>query len=1366
MVKLRFAALILIVGVAWGDVTSVITLPGGTNGSVQTNKNGRFNGDSNLTYSTSTHVLSVPAISISTLTAGGLSYTFPTSQTGGYFLQNDGAGGLSWQTPSTFAVSSGTSLAVRDGVVLISSPTSTLNFNASQFIVTLQNATTAVISVDPSSVTLLGQSIDISSNTNLAVSAPITRTGDTIGIDSSSATLLGPSINLTSEVTGTLPAGNLPATIVYTNTTQTIDGVKTFTSSVTVTHPNGIKNTYGIVTGSITAVDAYLTNVAASSGTFSSTLVVRSTFTVESGTTVLRAVPYYWPTTQASGTKILSNDGSGHLTWAADASGTPTLVSSGIAFGSASSSVTQDTNTFVWDPTNYRMTIGTTSSPVTPFSTSAGVRVFSKTSADTRPLTVTNPYRSTYYPFSSNIPLGDFGVGPYFQVSHSSMGLVTLETGITTVGPVSDGAFQFIGGIPGSGGNTFAYMDASQFSMQQSNGGVSASSFTFRGGTDNQFLKLSSSGKNVSSYDLLNATQAWTAQQSWTSNLPSTFTALAVSGLTSGRCVETTNGGRLTVAGAACGSGSGSGVLSLAIATGTSTGFSNPPTSSPTAIVNFNSSQFTSALKGGATAFISLDITSVTLQGQNVIQLTNNFQSGATFYVSSGTVLYNFNVGSSVQASTATFYMPDVTSKFVIASYGNQPTLRSLNALNDTDETMQFTSSDYQFLDSVLGRMGMFTEGDFAFRDAASSNPDAVIDAFEDRTIRSVNWKGLAVRGESKTSPGNASNATGIQGNATGVGTGIKIGLQGLSTALGGTSYGGWFNGTTYGLFVESGQTLMQGSMTVTAADGAGIVYGLNVGSMTGAGLSTCGDGTHAISWNTSGDNKFGCQAITSGGGSASTLAVATGTSAGFSNPPTSSPTAVINFNSSQFNSAFKTGATAYLELNASSVTLLGSSIDLVELPAGVALLASTQTFTGGNTYQGSITSISTMTINNAGTTNAIKITQTGNIGASSSVGGAINLTNTSNTGGALVAYTNQGSPTDNLVNLRVDNVTFSQNALFVDFKGGNTTSITPAVTIRSSVAALGYALNVVGQSTATSTLQLSGQEAAVASFKITHTSPTIVPGVLDTNASAISISLAGAGTQAQGIFLDAASHTSGKLLNLRNSGIEQLVLGGDGNLTEKYGLIGATMTMTAFDTTTTSTTASGASGLRVVYNVDAGSMTGAGLSTCGDATHALAWTSGTNLFSCQAITGTGGGGGASTLAVATGTSAGFQNPPASSPTAVVLLDQSQFSNTLLAGATAFITLRSGISSVSGNFTIGSTSTVVIANCGSACTVTLPTAVGITGRVLTVKIIGTGAASITTTSAQTIDGSTTVTPLPNQYASLDMISDGANWEIE
>lgn len=70
-----------------------------------------------------------------------------------------------------------------------------------------------------------------------------------------------------------------------------------------------------------------------------------------------------------------------------------------------------------------------------------------------------------------------------------------------------------------------------------------------------------------------------------------------------------------------------------------------------------------------------------------------------------------------------------------------------------------------------------------------------------------------------------------------------------------------------------------------------------------------------------------------------------------------------------------------------------------------------------------------------------------------------------------------------------------------------------------------------------------------------------------------------------------------------------------------------------------------------------------------------------------------------------------------------------------------------------------------IVDCTSGTfTVTLPTAVGITGREYVVKNSGTGVITIDGNGSETIDGQTTWS-LPAQYDSITVVSDGANWII-
>jgi hypothetical protein len=93
-------------------------------------------------------------------------------------------------------------------------------------------------------------------------------------------------------------------------------------------------------------------------------------------------------------------------------------------------------------------------------------------------------------------------------------------------------------------------------------------------------------------------------------------------------------------------------------------------------------------------------------------------------------------------------------------------------------------------------------------------------------------------------------------------------------------------------------------------------------------------------------------------------------------------------------------------------------------------------------------------------------------------------------------------------------------------------------------------ALNVVSDNPSGSAMQLSGIDSGTGTLKITHRKP----GVADTNASALSIDVqdgAGSGdTAAKGIFLTATEGaTTGDLLDVRNNGVQDLVLKGTGRM-------------------------------------------------------------------------------------------------------------------------------------------------------------------------------------------------------------------------
>ena len=115
----------------------------------------------------------------------------------------------------------------------------------------------------------------------------------------------------------------------------------------------------------------------------------------------------------------------------------------------------------------------------------------------------------------------------------------------------------------------------------------------------------------------------------------------------------------------------------------------------------------------------------------------------------------------------------------------------------------------------------------------------------------------------------------------------------------------------------------------------------------------------------------------------------------------------------------------------------------------------------------------------------------------------------------------------------------------------------------------------------------------------------------------------------------------------------------------------------------------------------------------------------------------------------------------------------------LRAAGTAYTFLTTGIANLNGGLRMTpaartgavtlSSGSVVINLCDAtsgAFTVTLPTAVGNTGQIYTIKRTSSAANNVTvgTTSSQTIDGSTTYV-LSAQYKYVSVVSDGANWSI-
>ena len=92
---------------------------------------------------------------------------------------------------------------------------------------------------------------------------------------------------------------------------------------------------------------------------------------------------------------------------------------------------------------------------------------------------------------------------------------------------------------------------------------------------------------------------------------------------------------------------------------------------------------------------------------------------------------------------------------------------------------------------------------------------------------------------------------------------------------------------------------------------------------------------------------------------------------------------------------------------------------------------------------------------------------------------------------------------------------------------------------------------------------------------------------------------------------------------------------------------------------------------------------------------------------------------------------------------------------------------NAGITTKTANYTVVLTDNTVLANVSAGnITITLPTAVGATGRIYSIKKVDSSAnvVTIATTASQTIDGTTTKV-LSYQYDGFQLQTDGANWFI-
>jgi hypothetical protein len=184
---------------------------------------------------------------------------------------------------------------------------------------------------------------------------------------------------------------------------------------------------------------------------------------------------------------------------------------------------------------------------------------------------------------------------------------------------------------------------------------------------------------------------------------------------------------------------------------------------------------------------------------------------------------------------------------------------------------------------------------------------------------------------------------------------------------------------------------------------------------------------------------------------------------------------------------------------------------------------------------------------------NKLKLIASGAHPASNSVGGLFNLTNTLNSGPAIVAYTNHaGSATGPLLAYRCDNAAFDFPCERIDYDGTNDALVLVATAAASNALSASNAgvdhtinsaytgatadkgaLNLTSTNNLGSVFQIAGNPDGLGVGKITHNA------VGDAGSSVLSLAATNVGYLGQGLFIDIETAAAQKILNLRGDGTE-----------------------------------------------------------------------------------------------------------------------------------------------------------------------------------------------------------------------------------
>lgn len=257
--------------------------------------------------------------------------------------------------------------------------------------------------------------------------------------------------------------------------------------------------------------------------------------------------------------------------------------------------------------------------------------------------------------------------------------------------------------------------------------------------------------------------------------------------------------------------------------------------------------------------------------------------------------------------------------------------------------------------------------------------------------------------------------------------------------------------------------TTVNSSFTVNGVNGELVKYQLNAGSMTGAGLTNCGDATHAVNWNSS-TNLFGCQSIagSAGGGTVNMVGVGTGSVTGYTGAITSSSTVsqIVLFDSGTLTSRFIGGTTVFIGLNLSATQpiLYNSATGVfsatpISLSTGVTGSLPAASIAAGSLGTGVIaSSLSVNSVYPSAVTSGVY----GNITGVGSQSQALNM-GTQLINNVVDPVSAQDTATKNYVDTNVNSLYWKQSARL------GTTAALPANTYNNGASGVGATLTEIG---------------------------------------------------------------------------------------------------------------------------------------------------------------------------------------------------------------------------------------------------------------------------------------------------------------